>query len=70
MFFLASEEDTEPVRKPRVLPGDEPARVEEFRRTSTLCVGAPYERIRPASKVKIQVHLNKLECRVKVNLFQ
>ncbi len=40
---------------PRVLPGDEPARVEEFRRTSALCVDvdAPYERIRPASKVKI-----------------
>ncbi len=43
---------------PRVLPGDEPARVEEFWRTSALCVDAPYERIRPASKVKIYVRLS------------
>ncbi len=45
---LASEEDTEAAR--RVLPRDEPARVEELQRTSVLCVDAPYERIRPASR--------------------
>ncbi len=42
----------------RVLPVDEPARVEELRWTSALCVDAPYERIRPASKVKIYVCLS------------
>ncbi len=31
----------------------EPVRVEQFRRTSVLCICAPYERIRPASKVKL-----------------
>ncbi len=45
---------------PRVLPGDEPARVEELRRTSALCDGAPYERIRPASKVNIYTILPKV----------
>ncbi len=35
----------------RVLPGEEPARVGELRRTSALCVDVPYERIRPASKL-------------------
>ncbi len=47
-----------------VLPGDEPARVEEFRRTSALCVDAPYERIRPASKVKIYVYLSMCLCQI------
>ncbi len=37
---------------PWVLPGYEPTRVEEFQRTSALCVDAPYDRIRPESKVK------------------
>ncbi len=41
-----------------VLPGDEPTRVGDFRRTSALCVDALYERIRPASKVKICVCLS------------
>ncbi len=56
---LASEEDTEAAgAAPWVLPGDEPARVGELRRTSALCADAPYERIRPASKVKIYVRLS------------
>ncbi len=54
---------------PWVLPGDEPARVEEFRRTSTLCVSAPYERIRPVSKVKIDVRLSVCLCQIFAHQF-
>ncbi len=54
---------------PWVLPEDEPARVEEFRRTSTLCVSAPYERIRPASKVKIDVRLSVCLCQIFAHQF-
>ncbi len=64
---LASEEDTEAV--PQVFPGDEPAWVEELRRTSALCVDAPYERIRPASKVKIYVRLSVCLCQIFAHQF-
>ncbi len=46
------------------LPGDEPVRVEELQRTSALSVDAPYERIRPASKVKIYVRLSEYLCQI------
>ncbi len=49
---------------PWVLPGNEPARVEELRRTSALSVDAPYERIRRASKVKIYVCLSVCLCQI------
>ncbi len=64
---LVSEEDTEPA--PRVLPGDEPTRVGEFWRRSALCVDAPYERIRPASKVNIKVHLSVCLSQIFVHKF-
>ncbi len=48
----------------RDLPGDEPVRVEELQRTSALSVDAPYERIRPASKVKIYVRLSEYLCQI------
>ncbi len=54
---------------PQVLPGDEPVRVEEFRTTSALCVDAPYERIRPASKVKIYVRLSVYLCQIFAHQF-
>ncbi len=54
---------------PQVLPGDEPARVEELRRASALCVDAPYERIRPASKVNINVHLSVCLCQIFAHQF-
>ncbi len=53
LFFNKSrraKEDTEAAgAAPWVLPGDEAARVEEFRRTSALCIDATYERIKPRS---------------------
>ncbi len=54
---------------PQVLPVDEPARVEELRRTSALSVDAPYERIRPASKVKIYVRLSVCLCQIFAHQF-
>ncbi len=54
---------------PQVLPGDEPARVEELRRTSVLRVDTPYERIRPASKVNIYVRLSVCLCQIFAHQF-
>ncbi len=47
---------------------DEPARV-ELRRTSALSVDASYERIRPASKVKIYVCLSVCLCQIFAHQF-
>ncbi len=49
--------------------GDEPMRVEELRWTSALCGDAPYERIRPASKVKIYVCLSVCLCQIFAHQF-
>ncbi len=49
------------IQRLQVFPGDEPARVEELRRTG---VDAPYERIRPASKVKIYVCFSVCLCQI------
>ncbi|KAF4097450.1 hypothetical protein G5714_021458 [Onychostoma macrolepis] len=45
----------------QVFPGNEPARVEELRRTSVLFVDALYERIRPASKATAMKHQERHE---------
>ncbi len=66
-LLLACEKDTEAA--PRVLPRDEPAREDEFWRTSMLCVNAPHERIRPASKVKKYMYIRLCFCQIFAHQF-